>query len=155
MKLGDRGERLIKKFEQCRLQAYAATEDERRRGIWTIGFGRTAGITEHDRITQEEADKLFREDVAQFEAAVNAIGVPLTQAMFDALVSLVYNVGPRAVRHHSLVGGALRAGNYLGAKVGFGAWKYQAGKVLKGLVRRREEEQALFMEDGLPKEDEG
>lgn len=150
MKLGWRGERLIKEFEQCRLKAYAATAEERARGIWTIGWGHTHGVTEGMTCTQEQADAWFLEDVATYEHAVNVVGVPLTQAMFDALVSITYNAGTKLLNADKVIGGALRARNYVGAKVGFAQYRLQAGKVLEGLVRRRKREQELFMADGLP-----
>ena len=146
MKLGPRGTLLIKSFEDIRLKAYKPTPKD----VWTIGWGHTAGVHEGDTCTREQADSWFLQDVAVYEGPVNALPVPLTQSMFDALVSLTYNVGSGAIKPFSTIGDALRARDYTKAQKGFTLWVRQAGKRLAGLVRRREAEAALFLEDGLP-----
>lgn len=149
-RLGPRGEMLIKSYERCRLKAYAATAAERADGIWTIGWGHTKGVTKGMTCTREQADAWFLEDVDPAARAVNALGVPLTQSMFDALVSLVFNCGAGCIRKESTIGRALRVGAYDHAADGFTLWVYQRGRRLPGLERRRREEQALFLADGFP-----
>jgi hypothetical protein len=73
------------------------------------------------------------------------VKVPLTQNQFDALVSLVYNIGQTAFSNSTLLK-KLNAKDYQGAADQFLRWNKGGGKVMKGLVRRREAERALFLE---------
>lgn len=140
MNTGDAGIALIKEFEQCRLKAFKPTRDD----VWTIGWGRTAGVKMGDTCTQEEADAWFLEDLATFEGAVNAaVTVPLTQNEFDALVSFAYNVGEGAFRKSTLLK-LLNDSDYDGAARQLLRWNKQAGNELAGLSRRRKREMELF-----------
>jgi lysozyme len=62
--------------------------------VWTIGYGHTGGVVQGDEITEVEASDILLEDLAEAESHVARLGCPLSQLQFDALVSLVYNVGP-------------------------------------------------------------
>jgi GH24 family phage-related lysozyme (muramidase) len=136
---------LIHSFEQCRLEAYPdpGSADG---NPWTIGWGSTGpdirrGIT----WTQAQADERFRSDLARFEAGIrDAIGdAPTTQAQFDALVSLAYNIGivsaagSTVMRRH-------RLGEHDGAATAFGMWNKNDGQVMRGLVRRRAAEAEMY-----------
>ena len=83
---------LIQKREGCRLTAYRCPA-----GILTIGYGHTGGVKEGDRITQEQAVELLRQDVQSAESALNRMkikyGVRFKVHEFDALVSFIFNVG--------------------------------------------------------------
>jgi lysozyme len=144
--LGPRGIALIRGTEELRLVAYLPTIND----VWTIGWGHTKGVHMGTTSTGEQAEEWFREDVAGPVAAVNAVGVPLSQGMFDALVSLVFEAGEGAIAPDSTVGAALRRRDYFGAWRGMALWTKQAGKDLRGLASRRAEEMALFMDDPLP-----
>ena len=50
-KIGQAGLNLIKQFEGCRLSAYQCAA-----GVWTIGYGHTAGVKKGMTITQAQAD---------------------------------------------------------------------------------------------------
>lgn len=143
MRIGSRGLNLIKRYETLRMDAYKPTPND----VWTIGYGHTRGVKPGDSITEAQADAYLLEDVASSERAVDNINVPLTQAQYDALVSLVFNCGPGAVNASSTVGRNLRRRNYYLAYRGFCLWTKQAGQDLRGLARRRAEEMLLFMED--------
>ena len=147
MTLGKRGEELIKSYEQLRLEAYLPTPDD----VWTIGFGSTRAVSRGMKITIEQAEERFEVDTHDAIMAVSRLPVNLTQSMFDALVSLVFNVGPGCVSAASTIGKALRSGDYYGAWAGFTLWRKQAGKDLLGLARRRSREMVLFLEDGIPR----
>ena len=144
-KTSDKGIGLIKEFEGCSLAAYRCPA-----GVWTIGYGHTGkvdgkAVSLGMRITQTKAAQLLREDLASFEAAVNAaVKTLITQNMFDALVSFSYNCGAGALRNSTLLR-KLNAGDYLGAADEFPKWNKAGGKVLNGLVRRREAERKLFL----------
>jgi len=146
MRLGERGATLIKGKETLRLTAYLPTPDD----VPTIGWGSTKGIKLGMTITAAQAEQLFTQDTADAVSAVRKIGVPLSQSMFDALVSFVFNCGAGAVAPDSTVGKALRERRYFDAWAGFSLWRKQAGKDLRGLAIRRAQEMVLFFEDQLP-----
>lgn len=143
MRTGQRGVDLIKRYETLRLKAYMPTPNDRP----TIGWGRAHGVKMGDTCTEQQADAWFLEDLGEAERAVNGVGVPLTQGMFDALVSLCYNAGTRVVDKNHAIGRALRAGRYIRAWRVFPLWINQAGEPSRGLARRRAEEMALFVAD--------
>lgn len=144
-KTATRGVELIKEFEGCRLTAYRCPA-----GVWTIGYGHTGtvdgkAVASGMTITAKKATELLKKDLAKFEAAVNAyVTAPITQNMFDALVSFAYNCGAGALKGSTLLK-KLNAKDYNGAAEQFPLWNKAGGKVLKGLVRRRERERQLFL----------
>ena len=144
MKTSDRGVALIKAHEGLRLTAYTDPV-----GVWTIGYGHTtaAGPPKVERgmkITDAGADAILRQDLAKFEGYVSsAVKVPLNQNEFDALVSFTFNLGPGNLRSSTLLK-KLNAGDRTGAADEFLKWTRAGGKVLPGLVKRREAERALF-----------
>lgn len=141
MHTSQKGLDLIKSFEGLRLHAYKDVV-----GVVTIGYGTTSGVKMGDTITKERAEELLREDVKRFEGYVDRlVKVPLTQGMYDALVSFVYNLGPGALEKSTLLD-QLNRGDYDGAAEQFGRWVFAGGRKLAGLVRRRAAERALFEE---------
>jgi lysozyme len=134
---------LIGHSESLQLEAYLDGD------VWTIGWGTTringkpvkAGM----RITREQAIEYFNHDMAIFEQDVTKlVKVPLTNNQFSAVVSLVYNVGTTQFSKSTLLR-KLNAGDYKGAADEFGRWVYDNGKILKGLVTRRQREKELFL----------
>jgi spore coat assembly protein SafA len=139
MSLSPRGLNLIKGFEGLRLRAYQDSA-----GVWTIGYGHTAGVRPGDRISQAQAEAFLRHDTGWAQQAVrDKVKVPLTQGQFDALTSFTFNLGAGAL-HGSTLLRKLNAGNYAGARAEFGKWVHAGGQRLEGLVRRRAAEAALF-----------
>lgn len=59
---------------------------------YSIGYGHL-GAQKGQTITAEEAERLLVADVKAAEREVNGMQVELEQCQFDALVSLVYNIG--------------------------------------------------------------
>lgn len=97
MKTSQAGIDLIKRFEGCRLTAYRLTGEK----YYTCGYGHsgpdvTAGMT----ITQAQADKWLRDDLAKFERYVEkyVTAFTLTEQMNAALVSYCYNRGPKGMK---------------------------------------------------------
>ena len=139
------GLKLIAQFEGCYLQAYLCPAN-----VWTIGIGTTiypngVKVKKGDKCTLEQAHKYLAHDMIEFEKTVNdSVKVPLSQNQFDALVSLSYNIGSTAFKNSTLLK-KLNAKDYAGAADQFPRWNKGGGKVLKGLVRRREAERALFL----------
>jgi lysozyme len=94
-------------------------------------------------LTQEEGHKLFVEDVAVAESAVDRLlHIPPQQHEFDALVSLVFNIGVKAFGNSTML--RLLNKSDPRASAQFDVWVHSDGKVLKGLVRRRAVERALY-----------
>ena len=138
MKISDTGLTLIKKFEGCHLTAYKCPA-----GIWTIGFGHTAGVRQGDKITQEQADKFLIKDVEKAEKAVNAYEntYHYTQNEYDSLVSFTYNCGAGNFRNLIKLGS--RSKKIIAEKMLL--YNKAGGVVLRGLTRRRQDEHALFV----------
>lgn len=131
---------LIKSFEGLELEAYLCPAD-----IWTIGYGHTGNVKEGDRITKAEAEALLDKDLRTFRNGVKRlVKVPLNENQFGALVSFSYNLGLGSLQNSTLLK-MLNAGDYTGAADQFLRWNKSGGKVLTGLVRRREAERAVFL----------
>jgi lysozyme len=143
MKTSDEGRERIAAHEGLRLVAYP---DPGTGGDpWTIGVGHTGGVRPGDRITREQAMRYLAEDLATAEAAITAaVRVPLTQNRFDALVSLVFNIGAGAFRSSTLLR-LLNMGDYAGAAAQFLRWNKAGGREMPGLTRRRADERDLFL----------
>lgn len=145
MNLSSKGQSLIAAFEGTRLEAY-----DDGGGVWTIGIGTTVypdgrSVKRGDKATLNEVMEYFRRDVEHFERAVDkAVEVPLSQNQFDALVSLVYNIGISGFSKSTLLK-KLNAGDYTGAADQFLRWNKDGGRVITGLKRRREAERAVFL----------
>jgi lysozyme len=135
---------LIKRFEGCRLEAYLCPA-----GVPTIGWGSTKRfgkpVVMGSRITQKEADDLLVAQTTGFLQGLKPlITVPLSAKQYAALLSFTYNVGLGAftsatMRQH------IQGGKYLEAAQQFDRWIFANGKVLQGLVKRRQAEKALFL----------
>lgn len=139
MRTSEAGVNLIKTFEGCRTTAYRCSA-----GVWTIGYGHTTDVKEGMTITQHQCDVMLEVDIEQYENYVNDyVVVSLTQNQFDALVSWVYNLGPTNFRKSTMLK-VLNDGNYNEVPYQMKRWNKAGGKVLKGLVIRREAEAELF-----------
>ena len=139
MKLGERGTEILKYFEGCKLTAYQDSV-----GVWTIGYGHTKGVYDGMTITQDQAEQMLLSELEEYEGYIkDMVTVPLTQNQFDALVVWVYNLGPTNFRNSTLLK-ELNAGNYNAAGQEITRWNKAGGKVLAGLVKRREAEAQLF-----------
>lgn len=127
----------IAEFEGIRLKAYKPVAAEK---YWTIGVGHYGpDVTEGMTITRQQAMDLFAKDIRKFESYVIATGLTLTQNQFDALVSFAYNCG--AGNLQKLVKGR----DYQQIADAMLLYNKGSGKVLPGLVRRRQWEHDLFL----------
>jgi len=139
MNISQEGLSLIKKFEGCELEAYKCAA-----GVLTIGYGSTKGVKEGDTITQEEADKLLLHEMKEYEGYINNnVTVDLKQNQFDALVSWVFNLGPANLKASTMLK-VLNNKEYDDVPAQIKRWNKAGGKVLQGLIRRREAEALLF-----------
>lgn len=147
MRVSSKGLAIIKAAEGLRLSPYRCSA-----GVWTIGYGSTRGVTKNTgAITEEQALVRLKMDVLN-EAdrpLKNLVRVNLNQNQYDALASLVFNIGQGNFKSSTLRQ-KLNRGDYEGAAGEFWKWRRAGGKVLPGLVKRREVEEKLFRLNVLP-----
>ena len=166
MKLSHEGAELMHRYEGCRNRPYLCPAH-----IWTIGYGHVLyqqqirlpmvkkegdnvqvrkdyPLAEGDnRVwSKEEINQLFATDVASFERGVLRLvpGVAGRQGAFDALVSFAFNAGLGNLQRSQIRIRANR-GDWRGAAEALMDWTKGGGRVLPGLVKRREAERALFL----------
>jgi lysozyme len=102
---------------------------------------------EHFRIfSMEEVDAFLAQDLARFERGVARYCPPAlaSQGIFDALVSFSFNVGLGNLQRSGLRMKTNR-GEFEDAADEFLKWTKAAGRVLPGLVKRRNDERALYL----------
>lgn len=100
--------------------------------------------TKDKRFTKAEGREILLRDLGKYEAAVkSAVKVPLNANQYGALVSFTYNLGAANLGKSTLLK-KLNAGDYAGAAGQFRHWNKAGGKILPGLVKRREAERKLF-----------
>jgi lysozyme len=157
MNVSDKSIKVIKHHEGVRTTPYQCPAL-----LWTIGIGHVIDPTHarvplaerkslpipegwNRKISMEEVDDILRKDLATFERGVERYcPVKLTQGQFDALVSFSFNVGLGTLQRSTLRQKILR-GDMEGAAEEFLKYTIGGGKVLKGLVNRRNDERAMFL----------
>jgi len=131
--------------------------------IWSVGVGHVidpshAAVKYEDRknlpipagwdrsLTMDEVDAILAQDLARFERGVARLCPAALghQGQFDALVSFSFNVGLGALQRSS-IRMRYNRGDIEGAADAFLMWTKAAGKVLPGLVKRRQDERAMFL----------
>lgn len=134
---------LVKDFEDCKLTAYKCPA-----GIWTIGYGQTGPDIGPGLVwTQGEADRRLADSLDDFAHQVEVcLARPGTPNQFGAMVSLAYNIGAGNFRKSSVLR-FHNAGQTDQAADAFKMWNKAGGQVLPGLVRRREAERALYLNE--------
>lgn len=124
-------------------------------GLWTIGWGSTGrDVTEGTVWTREQAAARLQKVVDAHARQVDkAITVPVTQSMFDALVSSSYNIHGGIKAMKTLLA-RLNRGDYEGAADAILLYDSAGGRKVRGLTRRRQAERKLFLSEGLsPKQE--
>lgn len=141
MRTSQQGIDLIKEFEGFSERVYLCPG-----GVYTIGYGHTRGVQIGDTCSREKAEEYLRDDLRDTEETIEAlIEVPLTQNQFDALVSLVYNIGSGHF-YNSTIRRVIncKVADKEEYRRAWMMWVKSKGKRLRGLVRRREAEYKLF-----------
>ena len=131
----------IKEFEGCKLTAYRCPA-----GVLTIGVGHTKGVKIGQVITMGQAESLLKGDLLPCETFVNNLKLDLTQGQFDALVDFAFNLGIRNLRGSTLLKKVRINAPVTEIQAEFRKWNKAGGKVLEGLVRRREWEAQRYAE---------
>lgn len=146
MKTSKEGIEKILLFEGFREYAYLDTA-----GVWTIGYGSTRNVKPGDRVSRDEARKMFTEQLTQFERCVNSsVNIDISQLQFDALVSLAYNIGCSAFGNSSLLR-KLNNRDIQGAASEFLKWNKITNpntgekEDSTGLTNRRRSEHKMFL----------
>ena len=135
---------LIKKFEKFVDKTYLCSAGKK-----TIGYGTRLDyhpeIKKNVCITEPKATELLKTDLNKMVTPVikNNVKVKLKQNQLDALYSLIYNIGMDKFVNSNLLK-MLNIGKFKKMKKDWQEFQMADGKVLKGLVRRRQEELALF-----------
>lgn len=146
MRTNQEGQDIIKSYESLRLEAYHCSA-----GVCTIGWGSTTytdmtPIKIGDKISVETAQELFEFHVKRCEDAVSSvIMTPVTDNEFSAMVSLCYNIGPNAFKKSTLVKMLNRKEPLEDVAYQILQWNRSGGKVLNGLIKRRQSEHDLFL----------
>lgn len=114
--------------------------------IPTICEGFTHGVQLGDVATDAECDELTRRKLIEYLSVVDrSVPYRLPEPTRAALGSFVYNVGPGNYRSSTLLR-KLRAGDIVGACRELPRWVYAKGKLLRGLVLRREKEMEICLQ---------
>lgn len=137
MVVDEEGYNLIKSFEGLQLIAYRCPA-----GKWTIGYGHTRGVKKGMYISKAVATHFLIEDVQRVEPVIQRYDNKYhwTQNEFNALASFAFNCGTGSL--HKLLGYGTRSKQVIAQKLLL--YNKAKGKVLPGLVRRREAEQKMF-----------
>lgn len=157
MKVSDKAIAMIKHHEGVRQKPYRCPAK-----LWTVGVGHVL-YPEHGKLkvderanlplrpederifSMDEVNAILRTDLDRFERGVEKFcPIPLTQGMFDSLVSFAFNCGLGTLQRSTLRQKLLR-GDKEGAADEFLKYSMAGGKVLKGLLNRRNDERALFL----------
>lgn len=143
----NKGTSIIRKFEGLKLQAYLCPAN-----VWTIGYGSTfyengSKVQPGDKITIDRADRLLLEMVKRFEISVKGIvRSQINENQLGALTSFAFNVGVGALNKSTLLQKVNANPNDPTIRNEFMRWTRANGKVLKGLVTRREAEANLYFQ---------
>ncbi|EEY3529525.1 lysozyme [Escherichia coli] len=144
MKISSNGIELIKRLEGFSKMAYPDTNNR-----WSIGYGHNGELNGSEimqgmYITEEEATKVLINDLRVVEQTLNNnVLVDLSQNQFDALCSLVFNIGSRAfIQSHMLY--LLNQRDFDSAADEFLLWS-KAGTKKDYLLYRRQKEKKLFL----------
>lgn len=157
MKVSDKAIAMIKHHEGVRQKPYRCPAK-----LWTVGVGHVL-YPEHGKLkveeranlplrpederifSMDEVNAILRTDLDRFERGVEKFcPVQLTQGMFDSLVSFAFNCGLGTLQRSTLRQKLLR-GDKEGAADELLKYSMAGGKVLKGLLNRRNDERALFL----------
>ena len=139
MKTSPKGIALIKEFEGLRLKAYKCPG-----GVWTIGYGHTAGVKPGMVISEAQAEEYLTADLIASEKYLNNLRLAINQNQFDALISFIYNVGTGNFSRSTLLRKVRANPQDNSIMDEFLRWVYSKGRVLPGLQRRRLAEMKLY-----------
>jgi lysozyme len=154
MQMSPHGLDLLEQWEGFELEVYNDSA-----GLPTIGVGHLLTKSELSSgkivikgvpvkyaggLTNQQALDLLSQDVRPAEQTVtNGVKVSLNQNQFDTLVSFTFNVGGGAFTSSTLLK-VLNQGQYAQVPDQLRRWTRAGGRVVQGLVNRRENEIKLW-----------
>lgn len=143
MKSSEKIKQFIKNMEKLSLVPYLDPV-----GIWTVGWGHAlAAKPVYKSITLIQANLYFEQDISKAEEAFRrCVKVPVTQGLFDASISLIFNMGEKAFAQSSICK-YINERNPLEAVSYFSRYCHGGNVVLKGLLKRRAEEILIFLNE--------
>jgi len=151
MRVTDEAKALMRKHEGFSEKAYLCPAS-----VWTIGYGNTQyengqPVREGHTIDSYRAERLFSYYVDEFARGVTKLlgGKTLTDNQFSAVVSFCYNLGLGAFERSTLRRKILANPDDPSISTEFKRWTRAGGKVLNGLVTRRQEESQLYFKPVL------
>ncbi len=158
MRVSEKAIRMICHHEGVRTRPYRCPAL-----LWTVGVGHVidpshAAVKYEERrtlpipdgwdrsLTMGEVDAILAQDLGRFERGVARLCPAAVghQGRFDALVSFAFNVGLGNLQRSSLRMKTNR-GEFEEAADEFMKWTKAGGRVLPGLVKRRQDERALYL----------
>ena len=158
MKVSPAAIQMIKHHEGVRTKPYRCPAL-----LWTVGVGHVidpshAAVKYEDRkslpipdgwdrvLSMGEVDTILAQDLGRFERGVLRLCPAASgrQGVFDSLVSFAFNVGLGNLQRSSLRMKTNR-GELEDAANEFLKWTKAGGRVLPGLVKRRNDERALYL----------
>lgn len=146
MTISSNGLEIIKYYESLKLKPYLCPA-----GKATIGYGNTyyedgSKVSLSDApITKERAEELLLNIANKFGSQVlSSLEKKINQNQFDAIVSFAFNVGIGNFRSSTLLK-KLNKEDFAGVEIEFPKWNKSNGKVLNGLIARRNAEKELFL----------
>jgi lysozyme len=139
MKTSAKGITFTKQLEGFRAKPYKCQA-----GVWTIGYGTTAGVTPEMVVTEAEATALLVKHVSGIEKQLNGLSLRLRQPQFDALVDFIYNLGFGNFLNSTLLDMIRVNPDSSNIPTEFRRWKNVSGLPNKGLIFRREAEIRLY-----------
>ncbi|TCQ89231.1 lysozyme [Rahnella sp. JUb53] len=132
VKTSAEGLAIIANLEGCRLNPYQCSA-----GVWTSGIGHTAGVKPAQNITEQDAARNLIADIIMTERAVDkCMPVTMPQPVYDAVISLAFNIGTGAACNSRLAN-FIRHGEWSQACQQLPRWVYVNGVWNKGLNNRR------------------
>lgn len=140
MKVSQKGIKLIKDFEGCKLAAYKDSV-----GVPTIGVGHIKGVKMGMKITQAQADKFLVEDLAVVEKCLNSLSVMLKQNQFDSLVSWIFNLGVGNFNSSTMKKYIVAKCSDIDVTDQMVKWCNAGGRPLLGLKKRRVAEANMYL----------
>lgn len=115
--------------------------------VWTIGYGHTKGVRRGDTISKATAESYLLQDLLPIEKFLNSVTQVRRQGQFDALADFAYNLGLGALKSSTLFKFIKEGRSEKEIQAQFRRWVYCNGKVLGGLVKRREWEAERYVEN--------
>ncbi|CAG8725722.1 27815_t:CDS:2 [Gigaspora margarita] len=148
-KINDYGIKFIEEQEGFKPNFYTNSAEQK-----TIGYGYNCNADPQKckqiraPISREQGEVILKRDLVEKETCVTELTkIKINPDQFSALVLFVYNLGCPYYKSTSLLN-KLNSGDIKGAANEFRLYNKSNGKIMNGLIKRREAERALFCKNG-------